>query len=1200
MADISAATDRSRLELGRTVVESLTAHLRPDDRVAIVTSDLTIRSVADEDAPALGPASPERLEALLDGLARVPAGGATDLGAAIAAAGELLDPQRQGAVVYVGDGAPTVGELAAQGLLQRMARLPDPVRLYALAVGASSNLDLLAALTRGGGLALRVEDRAGAADAALRVLAHASRPIARQVTVDLGPGIDNAFPRSPLAGAAGGEGQAAIGPVDVVFGEVLSIVGRVRDDVPRSVRVRGEINGRAFDQSVAVVTESLRDPTDLRLRWAGERLRQLLLDGEGREAVAELGTRCGLITPYTSYYVPSARELRQQGHSQLVDQPSLLDELPREHPTRLEQALAVTVGVALAPLTLTGCADRDEPPSAAQTPRLTRFEVEQERSGQGTIASNSAQEQPPAAPPTTEASGAEEEDEDRSRFRHRGEDGRMAPAKAARSDNRFGIAGPSASASADEAEPQAAEPVERARRRSARELSNSQDVPSVSRAVNIDGLRRNQRSSSAAGSGSSAGADEHDSNIESSEEVSSRARSGMMGALDAPTSAANAPADVLQPSAGDEGGEALGITGSGRGGGGTGEGTIGLGNLSTIGHGGGGGSGSGYGQGAGGLRGRRASVPTIRTGTSEVRGSLSRELIRRYIRRHLNQVRSCYEQRLASSPDLAGRVAVRFTIGATGQVSRSDVASSTLGNPQTEQCVAGVVRQIQFPAPEGGGVVQVTYPFTFQNDEGTTTTTTTTVTTTVQRWNQRTHQPRRCSDAADQPLSEREALWTERLRDAGSVHGWVRVYHRAIRDCEAPTWRNRRALLRLMVRASGGVARMIALHRAMRGRAARQYLRSVIFRRVRTPDDLRMVRAHFGVSSAVDWELIEQLLERARGLDGRIRVLRQLLGLYPRTAGLSTTYPDSFELKLRLLSALEEAGRLAEARRLAHELRSDPLADAGVRTTVGEMYLRLDDEAEARRVFSEIVEFAPYDAAARRRLGDLYRAHGWFEEAYRQYQTLAEIRPDDPSVSLLLAQAAAGAGRTDEAIRLEQRLAETAAPGSAAGLARIAILWSSVRFAKLRRAAREADDGERLSALLARMRRSGVLREAGALRISLTWSHPDAGLSLWIAHPGSRLTRPTDIAPEYGIEAFDSREVEPGRYQIEVRRQSRDMRTPIEAELVLVWNEGRSDERILVRTIRFEGDQRAAAWTLEGQSLAESELSEAARREVRR
>lgn len=49
-------------------------------------------------------------------------------------------------------------------------------------------------------------------------------------------------------------------------------------------------------------------------------------------------------------------------------------------------------------------------------------------------------------------------------------------------------------------------------------------------------------------------------------------------------------------------------------------GALGLGSLGTIGHGGGGGSGSGYGRGAGGLRGRRATVPSISGGG---RGALS-------------------------------------------------------------------------------------------------------------------------------------------------------------------------------------------------------------------------------------------------------------------------------------------------------------------------------------------------------------------------------------------------------------------------------------------------------------------------------------------------------------------------------------------------------------------------------------------------
>lgn len=162
----------------------------------------------------------------------------------------------------------------------------------------------------------------------------------------------------------------------------------------------------------------------------------------------------------------------------------------------------------------------------------------------------------------------------------------------------------------------------------------------------------------------------------------------------------------------------LGLRGTGRGGGGTGEGTIGLGNLGTIGHGAGGGTGSGYGRGAGGLRGRSARVPRIRTGNADVRGSLSREVIRRVIRRHINEVRFCYEQELNQRPDLEGRVMVSFIISPTGAVQSAAIGSSTLNNARVEGCISQAVRRWTFPAPDGGGVVGVNYPFVLSSSGG--------------------------------------------------------------------------------------------------------------------------------------------------------------------------------------------------------------------------------------------------------------------------------------------------------------------------------------------------------------------------------------------------------------------------------------------------------------------------------------------------
>ena len=411
VADISAGTDASHLELGRSIVESLVSQLDANDRVAIVTSDVTLRGLGGAEA-ALGAASAERVGTLLDALARAPAGGATDLGGAIADAGALCNAgsaagaagntaQRSCAVVYVGDGAPTVGELGAEGLLERMARLPRPVRLYAVAVGAEADLALLEALSRGGGLALRVEDRTAGAEAALRILGHAARPLAQRVVVQLGTGIDNVFPRRPM---------------DVVVGDVLPVLGRVRGQPPTEVTVTGLVGGREFREVLKVQTRTTQASTDLRLRWAGERLRQLLLEGAGRESIAELGTRYGLITPYTSYYVPSARELREMGESARLYDYELL-EPTTPHATEVSDALATALAVVAFPLTMTtGCSSQ----SAPSGPPMA-FE---------------------SAPPADESERSNHNDEGGRGKRSHGAEGQMGKA----SPSRYGLQGPQGNA----------------------------------------------------------------------------------------------------------------------------------------------------------------------------------------------------------------------------------------------------------------------------------------------------------------------------------------------------------------------------------------------------------------------------------------------------------------------------------------------------------------------------------------------------------------------------------------------------------------------------------------------------------------------------------------------------------------------------------------------------------------------------------
>jgi glyoxylase-like metal-dependent hydrolase (beta-lactamase superfamily II) len=94
-----------------------------------------------------------------------------------------------------------------------------------------------------------------------------------------------------------------------------------------------------------------------------------------------------------------------------------------------------------------------------------------------------------------------------------------------------------------------------------------------------------------------------------------------------------------------------------------------------------------------------------------VAGSLDKEIIRRIIRRHINEVKYCYEKQLIKKPDLFGRIMVQFTIAASGQVVASVLQSSTMGDASVENCTVQAVRRWEFPKPLGGGIVIVSYPF---------------------------------------------------------------------------------------------------------------------------------------------------------------------------------------------------------------------------------------------------------------------------------------------------------------------------------------------------------------------------------------------------------------------------------------------------------------------------------------------------------
>jgi TonB family protein len=97
--------------------------------------------------------------------------------------------------------------------------------------------------------------------------------------------------------------------------------------------------------------------------------------------------------------------------------------------------------------------------------------------------------------------------------------------------------------------------------------------------------------------------------------------------------------------------------------------------------------------------------------TAAERGSVDKEIIRRAIRPHIDEVKACYEPELAKQPGLSGRIMVQFSISSAGSVIASRLQDSTMNNPTVESCTVQAVRRWRFPKPAGGGIVIVSYPF---------------------------------------------------------------------------------------------------------------------------------------------------------------------------------------------------------------------------------------------------------------------------------------------------------------------------------------------------------------------------------------------------------------------------------------------------------------------------------------------------------
>lgn len=93
-------------------------------------------------------------------------------------------------------------------------------------------------------------------------------------------------------------------------------------------------------------------------------------------------------------------------------------------------------------------------------------------------------------------------------------------------------------------------------------------------------------------------------------------------------------------------------------------------------------------------------------------GALDKRGVDETVAANRASLQACYAQGVATQPELAGKVVVKFQVTEQGAVKKTEVNLSTLESPAVEACVVDAVGGWTFPAPHASTAI-VTIPFYF-------------------------------------------------------------------------------------------------------------------------------------------------------------------------------------------------------------------------------------------------------------------------------------------------------------------------------------------------------------------------------------------------------------------------------------------------------------------------------------------------------
>ena len=122
--------------------------------------------------------------------------------------------------------------------------------------------------------------------------------------------------------------------------------------------------------------------------------------------------------------------------------------------------------------------------------------------------------------------------------------------------------------------------------------------------------------------------------------------------------------------------------------------------------------------GVGGFHGRGAPVAHVAIREiHDVTGAIAREDVRRLARRHVNEIRTCYEAELARQPELVAWIEARVAIHPDGSVASVGMSASVPRVRTLKHCMRASISTWTFQAPANNHHAHMTVPFRLDTDD---------------------------------------------------------------------------------------------------------------------------------------------------------------------------------------------------------------------------------------------------------------------------------------------------------------------------------------------------------------------------------------------------------------------------------------------------------------------------------------------------